>query len=109
MGIKKDGEIYLVESSSKGKTYQVDLKKNSCTCPQYLFRARRTGTDCKHLAAVKQMVMKSADKFGDVLDYVKENVFVDSMELIEKFGEKAVDSLISQGELIEEHGKVRLI
>lgn len=37
------------------KTYRVtfDGEKFSCTCPDYTFRARKMGKDCKHIYAVK--------------------------------------------------------
>jgi len=108
--IEKTGETYEVESSKKSKFYTVDLKKKTCTCPQFIYRMRRQGGECKHIIAVKEFVTKSSsDDFDEIIDFVKENVFVESVELIDKFGEDKVNELISHGELIEEHGKIRLL
>lgn len=110
MEIECKGERYLVQSSSGSKKWEVDLKKNSCTCPHFLFRLRKTGGDCKHLQAVKAHVTGSgADKFDDIIGYVKDNVFVDSVELIEMFGEENVRRLIDMGELLESKGNISLL
>ncbi len=106
---KKDGH-YSVGSSTPGKSYEVDLKKNTCTCPHFIHRLRRTGGDCKHIKAVKGLVSSGdASDFDEIISFVKDNVFVDSIELIEKFSEKKISDLIQNGELIEEHGKIRFL
>ncbi len=106
---KKDGH-YSVESSTPGRFYEVDLKKNTCTCPHFIHRLRRTGGDCKHIKAVKALVSSGdASDFDEIISFVKENVFIDSVELIERFGEDKINELVGNGELIEEHGKIRLL
>jgi hypothetical protein len=106
---KSEG-TYEVESKSSGKFWKVDLSKNLCNCPHFLFRLRKFGGECKHIKAVKELVTKgNADKFDEIKSYVTEHVFVDSIEIIEKFGEDIVNEMIAHGELIEEHGKIRLL
>jgi len=108
MQISKENGKYAVSSDS-GKTYEVDLAKNTCTCPHFIHRLRRLGGECKHITAVKESVAGSAEGFDEIRAYVEDNVFVDSIDLIEKFGEETVEQLISMGELIEESGKIRLL
>jgi len=108
MDIQKRGSVFEVRSDS-GKTYEVDLALNTCTCPHFVHRVRKAGGDCKHIAAAKECCAGSAEDFDDIITYVKDNVFVDSIELIEKYGEDKVEKLISMGELIEEEGKIRLL
>jgi len=108
MNIEKQGEVFRVESSRKGSFYDVDLKKSTCTCPQFRFRLRGKG-ECKHIKACKELSAGNCEGFDEMVAYVREHVFVESVELIEKFGEECVDSMIAQGELIEEQGKVRLL
>lgn len=110
MGIQKDNDRYLVEGSKPGTFYSVNLYNNTCTCPHFKHRVKRTGGDCKHLTTVKEQVSKSTSKeYDEIVAIVKENVFVDSIELIVKFGEDRINELIKNGELIEENGKVRLL
>ena len=109
MGIIKDGDVYEVESSTKDKSYIVDLRKKTCTCPQFIYRLKKAGGECKHIAAVKEFATGGGSDFDEIIDFVRENVFVESIELFEKFNKEAVDTMISHGELIEESGKVRLL
>ena len=95
MKIKKDPDkegSYIVESAStKGKFYKVDPKKPFCTCPAYRFRGHGM---CKHITAVREKLdEKNKDMFDKVIEYVQKQGEVDSVELIEKFGEEAVDDL----------------
>ena len=102
--------IYLVESSKKDKLYEVDPNKPFCNCPAYLFRARKTGGICKHILAVKESLQtKNKDIFETVLKHVKDHQPIDSIELIEQFGDEVVDELITQGELREQEGVIELL
>jgi len=49
---KTKANLYKVESSEPGKFYLVDLKKNTCTCPGYIYKKK----DCKHIRAVKEVL-----------------------------------------------------
>jgi len=106
MNIQKEGDLWLMESSEGGKFYEIDLKKNKCSCPQFKYRLKGKG-ECKHIRAVKDCVTNGKCDYDMIVEYVRKNVFVDSVELIEKFGD-VVDELVRQGELIEEDGKIRL-
>ena len=107
---KEPGEIYSVESSTKGKYWKVDLSKKTCNCPNFLFRKRASGELCKHILAVQQTLNNdSKDDFEKAVDYVKEKGAVDSVELIEKFSEGLVNDLIERGQLAEYKGKIKVI
>ena len=106
---QKDGK-FKVESSSVGKFYTVDLKKGTCTCLHYITRMSKIRGLCKHLEAVKDQVeARDSESYEKIIEYVKFKGEVDSLELINKFGEDAVDDLLSRGELIEERGRVRVL
>jgi len=115
MKIRKKGKNFEVESSKKGKFYAVDLTTPSCTCAHFLFRLRSNGGKCKHIIAVeekhskiKKSSQKSIDSFSKVLDEVKKNGEVETVILMEKFGESEIQELIDKGDLIEFKGKIKL-
>jgi len=49
------------------------------------------------------------ETYEKIIGYVQKRKEVDSLELIKKFGEEAVDDLLSRGELIEREGKIRVL
>lgn len=108
--LKQKNGTYKVESHVKGKYYIVDPQKGTCTCPHYRFRMARIGGLCKHLQAVKDKAQKRDVKtYNKIIDFVKKNKEIDSLTLIKKFSEEAIDDLLSTGELIEEEGKIRVL
>ena len=114
MPIRKSGNQYEIESSSrKGEFYKVDPDKPFCTCAGYRFRYLKSGGVCKHIVAVQEYAGKEGAKEGksdaDILAYVKKQETVDALDLIGKFGDAAVDSLLKRGELIEQKGKIMLL
>lgn len=119
MNIKEEDGEYLVESgSTKGKWYKVDPKKPWCDCPAYKFRHMKAKRVCKHITAVREYVEKTqqetiaeaAGKGEEVLAYIEEEGgSVDSIDLVDKFGEEIVDSLIERGELLENRGKIQIL
>ena len=108
---QKDGSFKVESSSRKGKFYIVDPVKGTCTCPHYKMRMARIGGKCKHLQAVADKAQKRDKKsYNNILEFVKKSKKeVDSLTLIKKFGEEAVDDMISRGELIEEHGIIKVL
>ena len=112
MSIKKEGNHHIVEShTTTGKFYKVDLEKEQCSCPAWVFRKMV----CKHIKQAKEFAaaeLQPSDNdknLGEeVIKYVKEKEKVDSIELIEKFGEEKVEKLIQNSELIEEKGKIKI-
>ena len=106
MQIKKYQDHYKVKSESSNKWYEVFPDRPFCTCPNFLFRSVRKGGICKHLVAVQEHV---APIDMDIVDYVRKKGEVDSLELIKKFGEDKVNTLIGRGELIEKLGKIRVL
>ena len=110
-GIIKTDTGYKVESASrKGTFYDVDIHKPSCTCPAFRFQALRKGGICKHVQTVQQHVAgQNADKYTLVIDHLKEQHDVDSIALVERFGESIVNEMLQQGQLIEERGRIRLL
>lgn len=107
---QKDGTFKVESSSEKGKFYIVDLDKQTCTCPHFRLRMQRIHGLCKHIQAVKDKLEKrDVESYGRIIDYVQKKGEVDSLELIKKFGEEAVDDLLSRGELIEKEGKITIL
>ena len=107
---QKDGTYKAESSSRKGKFYIVDIDKQTCTCPHYILRMKRIHGMCKHIQAVGDKAQKRDVKsYGRVIGYVQKKVEVASLELIKKFGEQAVDDLLSRGELIEKDGKIMIL
>jgi hypothetical protein len=110
MQILKQEDTYKVESSKKGKFYVVDLDKETCTCPHFRVRLARIHGMCKHMQAVKDKVEKRDDKtYESIIDYINEKGEIDSLKLINKFGEDAVDDMLSRGELIERDGLICIL
>ncbi len=110
-GIIKTEKGYKVESNSrKGTFYDVDLAKPFCTCPAFRFQALRKGGVCKHVQAVREFAATlNQDIYTEIIAFVQDKKVVDSIELIERFGETAVNELLREGQLIEEKGKIRLL
>lgn len=107
---QRDGTYKVESSSRKGKFYVVDLNNGTCTCPHFVLRMRRIHGLCKHIQAVKDRAEKRDVKsYAKIIGYVKKKKGVDSLELIKKFKEEAVDDLLSRGELIEEEGRIRVL
>lgn len=110
MNIKKEGDLFLVESSKKGKFYNVDITEKTCDCPHYIYRMKRVGGECKHIKAVKDLLYNGTqDNFDKALEYIRINSKVDSLEFIEEFGEELLDELKTQGEVVEEKGIIKLL
>jgi len=109
--LKQKNNTFKVESSSrKGKFYIVDISKGTCTCPHYRIRMARIGGKCKHILAVLGKAQKKTKKSDTkLLDFVKKQGEVDSFALIKKFSEEEVDDLVSRGEIIEEHGMIKVL
>ncbi len=107
---KKNKNLFKVESSEKGNFYDVDLEKKTCTCMHFLLRLRNTGQLCKHLLAVQEKfgVMKK-EKKESILKYLEKRKEIDSIELIEKFGERVVNEALKNGIIIEEKGRIKLL
>jgi hypothetical protein len=113
MQIKKFEDHYRVKSESSDQWYEVFPDRPFCTCPAFIFYSVKRGTVCKHVKAVQD---KSCDADGsgvigviDVIEYVKSKGEVDSIELIEKFGEAKVNSLVKAGELLEKAGRISIL
>ena len=115
MRIIKDDGTYRVESHVKGRYYIVDPKKQSCTCPHWMYRLARTGGRCKHIAMVLSMLAGkdtvAAKKSGseELLADLKKNGSIDSVKAIEKYSADAVRSLIDRGDAYEKKGMIFLL
>ncbi len=117
VNIKKvSDKRYDIESESRpGTIYSVDPKKPFCSCPGYRFYYQRQGNLCKHIQVVQKHVAESETQPTQVLpkdailSYVKEHEPIESIELIEMFSEEAINTLLEQGELIEEKGKIKVL
>lgn len=125
--------------SKKGTFYTVDAIKKTCSCPGFLFYARRKGDVCKHVKAVleyianleyntKDVTKKNAYSIKnkknsdgkktkkekeiteeDILNYIRKNNEVDAIELIEKYNEELINRMIKQGTIIEIKGKIKIV
>jgi hypothetical protein len=119
MNIKKTKDGYEIESTSrKGKWYRVDPAKPWCECADFRFREMRKKGVCKHIKAVRELIektqqktLKKEQKKGDeVIGFIESRGGqTDALELIDKFGEERIDSLIKSGELIEKSGKITIL
>ena len=117
VNIKKvNDKRFDIESESRpGTIYSVDPKKPFCSCPGYRFYYQRQGNLCKHIQVVQKYVVEHETEQNqgvpkeEILSYVKEHEPIESIELIEKFSEEAINTLLEQGELIEEKGKIRVL
>ncbi len=107
---QKNGAFKVESSSRKGKFYVVDLREQTCTCPHFILRMKRIHGLCKHIQAVKdKFEERDIKSYAEIVGYVKKRKEVDSLELIKRFNEEAVDDLLSRGELIEKEGKIRIL
>jgi hypothetical protein len=108
--IKQEDDHYLVESSSeKGKFYKVDPKKPWCDCPRYRFFEMAKKGVCKHIKLVRQEFAKETIGTTDEVKKFLADGEKDSIVVIEKFGEETINQLISNGDIIEKNGKLRLL
>ena len=57
------GETAIVQSQSSDKIYHINIKEQTCECPDYTFR----NTYCKHLQAVDLKVQQTA-KFDEITE-----------------------------------------
>ncbi|MBN1156030.1 SWIM zinc finger family protein [Candidatus Woesearchaeota archaeon] len=118
MNIKKEGNKYAVESGSKkGIFYNVDIERNTCSCPGFMFRMRPAGKVCKHIGAVKEYLekrgkvvsRKNEEKLDEVLDFVRRNENIESVKLLELFSEELINDMIDKGFLIEKNGRIEVL
>ncbi|MFH1408449.1 MAG: SWIM zinc finger family protein [Nanoarchaeota archaeon] len=102
---------FKVESASKqGKFYNVTLEPLRCDCPHFLVRLLKEGGECKHILAVRDYLTKrNKGHAQDIKAYVKKKGEVDALDLLDLYSEQLVNELLRSGELIEEHGKIRIV
>ena len=75
--------------------YKTDVKK------------RKQDLKKKRQATAKKDKLES--KYQTIIDYVRVRGSVDSITLIEKFGEDIVDDMLRLGELLEENGQIKIL
>jgi predicted nucleic acid-binding Zn finger protein len=115
MDITQKRGRFIINSS--GKEYTVDLAKEICTCPHFMYRLRGTGQKCKHILAVqdhltlrrRDMDKLNEDRYELILSFVRREGPVDAIKLIERWGEEEVNFLLFRGDLIEERGMIRVV
>lgn len=109
MGVKKEGNLYLVESSSKkGSYYKVDPGKPMCTCAHFIFRMKNMGGECKHIRQVRKMLVPDKTKLKQIISDIWEGNN-DCVELVERYGEDAVNYLKNKGDVFEKSGKLHVL
>lgn len=114
---KKDSDKFKVESSSrKGHYYHVNIAQPFCDCPAFIITEMKRRGECKHIKAAKQYALSHAsqaaereDNSDKIISFVREKGEIDSIELINKFGEENINELIKAGELFEKHGRIKLL
>ncbi|MFH0979198.1 MAG: SWIM zinc finger family protein [Candidatus Woesearchaeota archaeon] len=106
MNIQKFEDHYKVKSESSNRWYEVFPDRPFCTCPSFIFYSTKKGGVCKHIKAVQEQTLKVDP---GVVDYVRQKGEVDSLQLIEKFGEEKVNACIASGELLESKGRIKLL
>ena len=52
--IEDDIEVYNVPEKKYRIEYDTKRREWSCSCPNYMFRMRKRGLDCKHIKEVKR-------------------------------------------------------
>ncbi|MBD3310730.1 hypothetical protein GF351_05935 [Candidatus Woesearchaeota archaeon] len=108
MKIIRKEDHYEVESSKKGKFYKVNPHMPMCDCPHFLFREIKKGGECKHIVAVRDLMAKEGkDVYSDIMGEAAG--WTDTIELMDRYGEDAVQNLIDRGELMESKGRVKKI
>ena len=113
--IFKDSKYQIESASSKGRFYTIIPEEPFCDCPHFLYRLRASGGgECKHIKAVKEHItkhgeIKEENQCDEILTFVIEKGEIDSIDLIEMFNEKDVNTLIDRGELSENKGMIKVI
>lgn len=117
--------VFEVESkTTRGMFYQVNLISYTCECPHYNYRLRGKGGICDHhdfLMRNIEIVLSSFSKQkgnnsitqfstninAEILKFVNEKKWIWYDELIQKFPEQKIKSLIYSFDLLNTKGKVR--
>lgn len=117
----KDSSYNVESEHKKGIFYKVYPSQPFCDCPQFMYRELKLQGECKHIKAVRDYInkkkIKVKEKIGKIgngntaaiISYVRDKKEVDSVGLIEKFGEDKVNELLKKADLIEFKGKIRLL
>lgn len=104
--------VFFVKSSNGKSEYKVDLNKNTCECPHFMYRCGFSGKDCKHLVAVKK---EHSIKKENSLDcdkcrqYIEEHKESDCIDLENMFGEDITLALVKEGFIYEERGMFKIL
>ena len=101
---KKSESLYHVSSESDArKHYEINIEKNTCTCINYIMRQRQIGGSCKHIIATRNNIQKQIEpKCNDVIGFIQASGGkAEAIALYEKFGDKLIDQMLKQGDLIE--------
>lgn len=105
--------IMKVPSSTGNGTYSVDTALLTCTCPHYLYRLQLTGELCKHIKAVlhSPSSYKRVDKEYEINHEAIQFIITnnDAVVFVDNYGEDVLTMLKKTGNVIEEHGKLKVI
>ena len=107
---KISNTIYQVESESiRDYWYRIDIQEMNCNCSDFKWKGRRfPGYKCKHIQQVLN-VTNSLDG-TNIIKYMEgKGGVVDTIELMEKFGDKALDLTVIRGEILEQGGYCMLL
>lgn len=116
----RDGSFKVESEHKRGTFYKVFPSQPFCDCPQFMYRELKLHGECKHIKAVrefiqekkikvKEKIIKASKDDASIINYVKSKKEVNSIELIEKFGEDKVNELLKKADLIEFKGKIKVL
>ena len=98
MEAKQEGEVWTVESDT-GHTYKVT--SSSCTCPQFLFRVKKSGGSCKHMDFVNGLISKDAN-YDEIIKFIRFHGRTAVDDLQKEFGLEIINKL----QALEKRGEI---
>lgn len=98
--------IQIESETTKGKFYEIDTVKQTCTCPAFVNRKRFGKSFCKHYTKYmnQQESVTPSDKLIDAIRYDN-----DVLNFMNKFGEEKLNYLKITGQVFETRGKLVIL
>lgn len=90
----EENVFWLGSSKEDGTEYKVDIEKNTCTCPAFLYNSY-----CKHLQLAKQIMQKKQPLTDEELEFLENNLEFDFDTGKVVLGEKRIAELVYLGEI----------
>jgi predicted nucleic acid-binding Zn finger protein len=83
MEATSDGNGNWSVLSDSGHTYNVT--NNSCSCPHFQHRVRKSGGSCKHMIFI-QNLMNSDGNYDEIIKFIKLKRIISYVDIEKKFG-----------------------